>query len=62
MSRAINFAVIGGTGLYKLAELDGVETHTSAASARTASPSWPATAKATRCRRTASTTAPTCGH
>ena len=28
MSRAIDFAVIGGTGLYKLAELDGVETHT----------------------------------
>ena len=28
MSRAIDFAVIGGTGLYKLAELEGVETHT----------------------------------
>ncbi|MCZ8061415.1 S-methyl-5'-thioinosine phosphorylase [Silanimonas sp.] len=27
MSRAIDFAVIGGTGLYKLAELEGVETH-----------------------------------
>lgn len=26
--RAIDFAVIGGTGLYRLAELDDVETHT----------------------------------
>lgn len=28
MSLALDFAVIGGTGLYKLAELEGVETHT----------------------------------
>lgn len=28
MSTAIDFAVIGGTGLYKLAELEGVQTHT----------------------------------
>jgi len=28
MSRPIDFAVIGGTGLYQLAELEGVETHT----------------------------------
>ena len=68
----IALAVIGGTGVYKLADLQDVETREVdtrfgkpsgpvriGTCSGSASRSWRAMAKAIRCRRTRSTTAPT---